>query len=93
MLVRCHLQYSINDLVDLAFELLCTTRSPRLRGWTEILQDTDLHVRPILLNTPLQEVFQGILPLVRLQVLVQDPPNAATRDPARELQWPEVYLL
>ena len=87
------MSFTVDDLVNLAYELLCTTRPPRLRGWTEFLQETDLHVRPTLLNTPLQTIFQGIIPLVRLQILIQDPPNAATSDPAKELQWPEICLV
>ena len=85
--------FTVDDLVNLAYELLCITRPPRLRGWTEFLQETDLHVRPTLLNTSLQTIFQGIIPLVRLQILIQDPPNAATSDPTRELQWPEICLV
>jgi len=87
------MSYTLDNLVDLAYTLLCTVRPQRLRAWTEMLQDTNLIVRPMLLSTPLHEVFQGILPLVRLQFLVQDPPNAAARDPAKELQWPEACLL
>ena len=86
------LAYTVDNVVNLVYLLIGTERPQRLRAWTEQLQETDASVRPTLLCTSMQEISQAIQPLVRTQMLIQDPPNAAVRDPNRELQWPEAFL-
>lgn len=84
---------TVASVVDLIFTMIGTCRPPRLRAWAEYSEETDVVVWPVLLHTLLMDVARAIQPLVRIQLLVQDPPNAAVHDATSELQLPEVFLL
>ena len=81
---------TVASVVDLIFTMIGTCRPPRLAEYSE---ETDVVVWPVLLHTLLMDVARAIQPLVRIQLLVQDPPHAAVHDATSELQLPEVFLL
>ena len=84
---------SLSALVDIVFVLLRTNRPPHISTWTEATDGIDTIVRPVSQDTLLREVVKASQPLVRIQILIQDPPNAAVRDSTSELLSPSVVLL
>jgi uncharacterized membrane protein len=68
-------------------------RPPCLRTWTEAADEIDTVVRPVSQDTLLRDVVRAIQPIVRIQVLIQDPPSAVVSDSTRELLFPSVVLL
>ena len=83
----------ISTVTDTVFRLIGMARPPGLSIWTEVAAGIDTAVQPVRLDTLLTEVARAIQPLIRIQILIQDPPNAAGRDSTRELLSPEVFLL
>jgi hypothetical protein len=83
----------LSALVDIAFVLLRVNRPPCLRTWTEAADEIDTVVRPVSQDTLLRDVVRAIQPIVRIQVLIQDPPSAVVSDSTRELLFPSVVLL
>ena len=61
--------------------------------WTEASDGTDTFVRPVSQDTLLREVARALQPFVRIQILIQDPPNALVSDSTSELLSPSVVLL
>ena len=84
---------SLSALVDIVFTLLRMNRPPGLRTWTEAAEGTNTVVRPVSHDSLLRDVVRAIQPLVRIQVVIQDPPNAAVSDSTSELLSPSVVLL
>jgi hypothetical protein len=87
------LPLSISTLVDTVFRLLGTVRPPRLSISAELATGTDTAVRQIPHDTSLADIVRAMQPFVRIQILIQDPPNTVGRDSTRELLSPEVFLL
>ena len=83
----------ISTLADTVFRLIGMARPPGLSIWTEVAAGIDTAVQPVRLDTLLTEIVRAIQPLIRIQILIQDPPNAARRDSTRELLSPDVFLL
>ena len=73
--------------------LLRVNRPSYLSTWTEAADGIDTVVRPVSQDTLLRDVVRAIQPLVRIQILIQDPPNAAVSDSTSELLSPSVVLL
>ena len=87
------LAVSLSAFVDIVFVLLRVNRPFHISTWTEAADGIDTIVRPISQDTLLREVVRAIQPLVRIQILIQDPPNAAVSDSTSELLSPSVVLL
>jgi hypothetical protein len=87
------LPLSISTLVDTVFRLIGTVRPPRLSISAEVAAGIDTVVRLVRPDTLLADIVRAMQPLVRIQILIQDPPNAVGRDSTRELLSPEVFLL
>ena len=87
------LAVSLSVLVDIVFTLLRVDRPPCLHTWTETAEGTDTVVRPVPQDRLLRDVVRAIQPFVRIQVLIQDPPNAAVSDSTSELLSPSVVLM
>ena len=83
----------ISTLADTVFRLIGMVRPPGLSIWTEVAAGIDTAVQPVRLDTLLTEIVRAIQPLIRIQILIQDPPNAAGRDSTREQLSPDVFLL
>ena len=84
---------SLSAFVDIVFVLLRVNRPSYLSTWTEAADGIDTVVRPVSQDTLLRDVVRAIQPLVRIQILIQDPPNAAVSDSTSELLSPSVVLL
>lgn len=87
------LRQTVEALIDVAFLLLCLGRPPNLTIWTTVAMSAERSVREIQSTTRLIDVANVIVPLTRFNFLVQDPPAAVNRDPARELNAPDIILL
>ena len=73
--------------------LLRVNRPSDIRIWTEAADGIDTIVRPVSQDTLLREVVRALQPFVRIQILIQDPPNAAVSDSTSELLSPSLVLL
>ena len=87
------LSLSVSTLVDTVFELIGLARSPRLSISVELATGTTTAVRQVRPGTLLTDIVQALQPYVRIQILIQDPPNLIGRDSTRELLSPEVLVL
>ena len=87
------LAVSLSALVDIIFVLLRVNRPSDTRIWTEAADGIDTIVRPVSQDTLLREVVRALQPFVRIQILIQDPPNAAVSDSTSELLSPSLVLL
>ena len=79
------LAVSLSALIDLIFVLLRVNRPSNISTWTEASDGTDTFVRPVSQDTLLREVTRALQPFVRIQILIQDPPNALVSDSTSEL--------
>ena len=87
------LSFSVSTLVDTVFELIGLARPPRLSISAEVATGTATAVQQVRPGTLLTDIVQALQPYVRVQILIQDPPNLIGRDSTRELLSPEVYVL
>ena len=87
------LPLSISTLVDTVFELIGLVRPPRLSISAELATGTGTAVRQVRSDTLLADIARALQPYVRIQILIQDPPNSVGRDSTRELLSPEVFVL
>jgi len=87
------LSLSVSTLVDTVFELIGLARPPRLSISVELATGTATAVRQVRPGTLLTEIVQALQPYVRIQILIQTPPNLIGRDSTRELLSPEVLVL
>ena len=87
------MRQTADALVDVAFLLLRLGRPPNLHIWTALATGTNPTVRRLQPHTLLVDVARMMAPASRFNLLVQDPPLAANRCPARELNAPEIVLL
>ena len=87
------LAVSLSAFIDIAFVLLRANRPPYISTWTEVADGIDTVVRQLSQDTLLRDVARAIQPLVRIQFLIKDPPNAAVSDSTSELLSPSVVLL
>ena len=87
------LPLSISTLVDTVFELIGLVRPPRLSISAELATGTGTAVRQVRSDTLLADILRALQPYVRIQILIQDPPNIVGRDSTRELLSPEVFVL
>ena len=83
---------SISTLVDTIFELMGLVRPPRLSISAELATGTGTAVRQVRSDTLSADIARALQPYVRIQILIQDPPNIG-RDSTRELLSPEVFVL
>ena len=70
------LEVPLSVLVDLVFVLLRVNQPSNISNWTEAADGTDTVVRPVSRDTLLIEMVRALQPFVRIQILIQDPPNA-----------------
>ena len=54
---------------------------------------SDIHAWGMMQNTLLRDIVRELQPLVRIQILMQDPPTAVVSDSTSELLSPRVVLL
>ena len=69
------LSLSVSTLVDTVFELIGLARPPRLSISVELATGTTTAVRQVRPGTLLTDIVQALQPYVRIQILIQDPPN------------------
>ena len=87
------LAVSLSALIEIILVLLRVNRPSNISTWTEASDGTDTFVRPVSQDTLLREVARALQPFVRIQILIQDPPNALVSDSTSELLSPSVVLL
>ena len=83
----------ISALVDTVFELIGLERPPRLSISAELATGTCTAVRQVRSDILLADIVRALQPYVRIQILIQDPPNTVGRDSTRELLSPGVFVL
>lgn len=87
------LRHTVESLLVVAFLLLRVGRPPNLSVWCTVSTGTERRAREVRHSIRLVDVARMMAPLSRFNLLVQDLPATASRNPSTMLHAPEVVLL